>query len=83
MKRFLVIVDYQHAGFGFLVDAPSKESLEQAVGARDDPGTEVIEDGIAEHPLVRYEGERMDVYDLQSPAGTLLSLMRERGTHPP
>lgn len=75
-KKFLVIVDYSHGGFGFIVYAYKKDDLELALntGGRD-RGIKIIDKDIEEHPLVQYLGEKIEFYDLNNPDGLLKSLM--------
>ena len=77
-KRYLVLVDYTHGGFGFIVYAPNKKDLEKALTANSpDRGIEIIDRDIDEHPLVRYLGKRIESYKLDFPRGLLLTLMSE------
>ncbi|TQV68155.1 hypothetical protein FKG94_23990 [Exilibacterium tricleocarpae] len=70
--KFLVLVDYQHGGCGFIVYAKSRDELEKALKIHSpDRGIMLIDNNIDEHPLVKYLGKNIDVYDLDKPSGLL------------
>lgn len=71
-ERFLVLVDYQHAGYGFIVLANSRKDVEETLHVeRPDCGITVIDRDIDSHPLVKYMGDSMEVHELEKPAGLL------------
>ncbi len=77
-QKFLVIVDYSHGGFGFIVYAKKKSGLEEALKVNSPGrGIEIIEENIDEHPLVQYLGKKIEVYDLDNPTGLLQRCITE------
>ncbi len=73
-QRFLVLVDYTHGGFGYIVYAKRKCDLEEMLKVKSPcRGITIIDENIDEHPLVQYLGEKIKVYDLDNPSGLLKS----------
>ncbi len=73
-QRFLVLADYTHGGFGFIAYAKRKCDLEEALKVSSPYRGIMI---IDEHPLVQYLGEKIEIYDLDSPTGLLQSCITE------
>lgn len=76
-QRFLVIEDYQSGGFGLIVYAPNEEALKNAVRADElRRGISIISEGIDEHPLVKFYGDKIEICYLDDPQGLLKVMIK-------